>query len=249
MRDPRRTDKELVAQYFGAKAPNRERIGCPDKSELTKLGRGLLDPADPLYDHVTGCPACFREAEAIRQSTGADARRRMWMVTGAAAAALLVGVFIFSRPAKPPADVVQTGPKSPPVVEPMPPKMDLPPASPPTKKATERPVAIVATLDLRAFTPARGTAPVASADTPRIRPQRQKLTLILPVASEPGSYTIRLMDSDLRPSSDTIGSAAVRDGRTILTLVLDASVKPGMYSLALKHEGDEWRLYPLEVRE
>jgi len=41
----------------------------------------------------------------------------------------------------------------------------------------------------------------------------------------------------------------LKDGRTVLSISLDASVNPGLYQLALQREGEDWRPYPLEIRD
>lgn len=248
--DPR-SNREAITRYFTNKPSNAERIGCPERAILVKIGRGELPPADSWYNHLTACPECFREAEMIAaQAEAAKARRWRWTI-GAAIAASVIGAALLWRPVPSPSPTnIATAPNTSSSVPAStktqePPKMvEVAP-----KEPSKRSVAVLATLDLRGFAIIRGDQKGSGGGSPRIRPIEQRLNLILPVASEPGPYRIRLLDADLIAAREARGTAVINNGRTLLTVVLDASVKPGIYTLGLQHEGGEWRLYPLEVRD
>ena len=247
--DPR-SNREVITRYFTNKPSNSERIGCPGRAILVKIGRGQLPPADAWYNHLTACPECFREAEMIA-AQAAKARRWQWTIGAAAIAASVIGVAILWRPVPSPTpENIATTPKTSTAV-PASSKAQEPPKTVEVapKEPSKRGVVILATLDLRGFGIIRGDQKGSSGGSPRIRPIEQRLNLILPVASEPGPYRIRLLDADLLTAREATGTAVINNGRTLLTLVLDASVKPGIYTLGLQHEGGEWRLYPLEVRD
>lgn len=247
--DPR-SNREAINRYFTNKPSNAERIGCPERAILAKIGRGQLPPADAWYDHLTACPECFREAEMIA-AQATKARRWRWTIGAAAIAASVIGVAILWRPVPTPTpENLATSPKTS-TAAPASTKAQEPPKTVEVapKGPSKGSVAVLATLDLRGFGIIRGDQKGASGGSPRIRPIEQRLNLILPVASEPGPYRIRLLDADLIAAREAKGTAVINNGRTLLTLVLDASVKPGIYTLGLQHEGGEWRLYPLEVRE
>ena len=246
------SDREAITRYFTNKPSNAERIGCPEKAILVKIGLGQLPPADPWYTHLTACPECFREAELIA-AQAAKARQWRLAIGAVAIAASVIGVALLWRPVpSPKPENIATTPKTP-AATPAPasakaqepPKMvEMAPKAP-----SKRGVVVLATVDLRGFGIIRGDQKGASGGSPRIRPVEQRLNLILPVASEPGSYRIRLLDADLIAAREATGIAVINNGRTLLTLVLDASVKSGIYTLGLQHEGGEWRLYPLEIRD
>lgn len=228
-------DRELAARYFRATNPNKDRTGCPDVSVLDQIASGSLEPVSPWYDHLTVCAACFTQAEELKN---ARLRHSRWALAAAIAASVLLAAFVWWRFATThelEAGQVTTAPPAPP------------------ERANERPkerapVAALAIVDLSAFTVARGTETSGIA-VPRIRPILQRLNLILPIASEAGTYKVRLLDRDLKKATETTGTAVLKDGRTVLSITLDASVSPGLYQLALQHGGEDWRPYPLEIRD
>lgn len=246
--DPR-SNREAITRYFTNKPSNAERIGCPERAILVKIGRGELPPADSWYNHLTACPECFREAEMIA-AQAAKARRWRWTIGAAIAASVIGGAILWRAvPSPSPTQIAtshNTSTSAPPTTntQELPKMVEVAP-----KEPSKRSVAVLATLDLRGFAIIRGDQKGSGGGSPRIRPIEQRLNLILPVASEPGPYRIRLLDADLIAAREARGTAVINNGRTLLTVVLDASVKPGIYTLGLQHEGGEWRLYPLEVRD
>lgn len=248
--DPR-MQREAITQYFTNKPSNKERIGCPERAILVRIGRGQLDPADAWYNHLTACPECFQEAELIR-AQAAKRRRWGWTIGTAAIAASVIGAVFLWRPMPLPTheDIATTQKKSTTAPAPAPTKAQEPARIVETapKEPSKRSVAVLATVDLRGFGIIRGDQG-STGGLPHIRPIEQRLRLILPVASEPGPYRIRLLNTDLITVREATGTALINNGRTLLTLLLDASVTPGDYTLGLQHEGGEWRLYPLKISE
>src|SRR4051812_31975188 len=93
-------DRDLVARYFRAKNPNKERVGCPDLSVLEQIASGSLEPGSPWYDHLTNCAACFLQTEELKRSSDSARRRRVrWALAGAIAAGVLLAVFVWWRSA------------------------------------------------------------------------------------------------------------------------------------------------------
>lgn len=243
-------DRDLVARYFRAKNPNKERVGCPDLSVLEQIASGSLEPGSPWYDHLTNCAACFLQTEELKRSSDSARRRHVrWAVGVAIAASVLLAVLVWWRSAA--GKELEAGPVRGPEVQQ--PKSTAPVPAPPPERAEVRPketakVVALAIVDLSAFAVARG-AETSGVAIPRIRPIEQRMNLLLPVASEVGKYNIRLLDRDLKRARETTGVAVLKDGRTVLPIILDASVNPGLYQLALQHEGEDWRLYPLDVKD
>lgn len=253
-------DRELVAKYFRDKlTSSTERIGCPERSVLEEIAAGKLPPSSPWYDHLTACGGCFREAEQIRvELRTTRVRSRSWGVA-AVAAALVLGVGMLwwsSRPGARPSNPTRAGQPPPPAPKEPAPKERVeapPPTPPPSSPAPKRPRtdpegAVLAVLDLSAFSLARGKQAEEPKTNPSIRAAQQRLHIILPVASEPGRYHVKLLDKDLRTLRETYGAATVKGGRSILNVALNAGVAPGLYQLALQWENEDWRLYPLEVK-
>ena len=248
-------DRDLVARYFRAKNPNKDRVGCPDLSVLQQIASGSLDPGSPWYDHLTNCAACFLQTEELKRSSDSARRRRSrWALAAAIAAGVLLTVFVWWRSAA--GKELEAGPvRGPEVQQPKSttPAPSPPAPAPPPERAEVRPkeaakVIALAIVDLSAFSVARGTE-TSGMPTPRIRPIEQRMNLLLPVASEIGKYNVSLLDRNLKMIRETTGVAILRDGRTVLAITLDASVNPGLYQLALQHEGEPWRLYPLDVKD
>ena len=73
--------------------------------------------------------------------------------------------------------------------------------------------------------------------------------MILPVGFEPGDYEVQLLDSELRSRASAIGAATSENFVTSLQTTLDlSSVSRGPYQLAVRRTGQEWQLFPAEVR-
>jgi hypothetical protein len=104
-------------------------------------------------------------------------------------------------------------------------------------------------LDLRNYSVSR-----TDEQTPKQQPVRLvrgslNLTILLPVGSEPGPYDAQLLDSSLRSLASTSGQARIEDFVTTLPTTMDLrSVPSGTYQLALRHQGDDWRLFPALVK-
>jgi hypothetical protein len=78
---------------------------------------------------------------------------------------------------------------------------------------------------------------------------RVALTMLLPVGSEPGPYDIQIRDSQLISRAPSRGEAEFRDKMTTLRCSLDlGALSAGTYQLAIRHNGDDWQLFPAQVR-
>jgi hypothetical protein len=71
---------------------------------------------------------------------------------------------------------------------------------------------------------------------------------VLPIGSEAGHYEIRLLDESLQPRAHSAGDATIRNGQTRVQASLDLrNLTQGAYQLALRREGQSWRMYPARV--
>jgi hypothetical protein len=78
---------------------------------------------------------------------------------------------------------------------------------------------------------------------------RLKATILLPVGSEPGDYEVQILDADLKSRATSTGRAPIVDYVTTLVTTLDTSaLPPGSYQLALRRQGEDWRLFPAQLR-
>ena len=206
--------------------PNPDRVGCPPREVLRALSRRERPIDDPGYEHISNCSPCFREFRALQQARAAElqARRRFWSLVAAATVVILAsatGWFLFA-PSRTGDRHDETAPQA----------------------------AVLQTLiDLQKFTVTRGEQAAAQPPAPTIAAARHKLTVLLPIGTQPGRYEMRMVDAEQRSKASTSGDALIRNYVTTLEAQLDiSSVPQGEYRLALRREGDDWHFYPIVVR-
>lgn len=108
---------------------------------------------------------------------------------------------------------------------------------------------VLAQLDLRPYAIMRGEP--QTVDKPQLRLQRGRvmLTLLLPTGSEPGSYEIEIRDSGAAPQLSARGHADLRNHVTTIEVTVSTeSLSPGTYQLAVRHVGNDWQLFPVEIQ-
>lgn len=201
--------------------PNPTRQGCPSRDVLVALSRRERPIEDPAYEHLLDCSPCYVEVRDLQRShVMTDRPAQRWWVAVATAAVVVIamGAWWFTAGRN---------------------------ASPAT---TGSPAVMQVTLDLRPYTVTRSpTAP--DAPQPLELPRGPvELTLLLPVGSEPGSYDVQVLDSDLRSRGEAIGTAAIVDFVTTLSVRLNLQLAPGYYQLAVRRQGDSWRRFPVVLR-
>jgi hypothetical protein len=224
------TAEDEIDLVLGHANPNPTRDGCPPQEVLLALARRERPIDDPAYNHLIKCSPCYREVRALQQSAGVQPRAtprspRWWRA--AAAAVLILGVagawFLLSRPDR-----------------------SLPAAGSPE---VSKPVEVGAQVDLRKYTVARSDEKQAEPGPVSLPRARVKLTLLLPVGSDPGRYEVQVLDSNLVSKVSAVGEAEIRNYITTLEATLDIGVlPPGAYQLALRRHGEDWRLFPARVR-
>ena len=212
--------------------PNPERSGCPPRDTLMGLGRRTQQLGDPAYEHLVRCSPCYREFRALQQERQtAPVAHGVWTgsrwIAVAAIVVLTAGLagswFYIANRAVPPAPLSDS-------------------ALPPTEvRITE--------LDLRKFAVTRSAQGEAQA-APVILPiGLVDLKLLMPVGSEPGAYDIQLLDANLESKASARATGEIRDYVTTIGARLDLRpLAPGAYQLAVRRQGDDWRLFPARVQ-
>jgi hypothetical protein len=125
---------------------------------------------------------------------------------------------------------------------------------PGTTPATDAParatsVEARANWDYRKYTVTRSDAS-QSEFPPLLLPRGpERVTIRLPVGFLPGEYEVQLLDADLRSRAAAKGVAAMRDYVATIETTIDVSGLPaGTYQVAVRREGESWRMFPAELR-
>ena len=105
-----------------------------------------------------------------------------------------------------------------------------------------------AELDLRPYAVTRGVASRGDLPPLTLPRGRTTLTLLLPTGSEPGPYEVQVLDSNLASKAAAVGAATLQDHITALRVPIDASSLTGPYHLAVRRTGDQWQMFPIEVK-
>jgi hypothetical protein len=103
-------------------------------------------------------------------------------------------------------------------------------------------------LDLRPYAVTRGIGQRGDLSPLAVPHGRATLTLLLPTGSEPGRYEVQVLDSNLTSKAAAVGSATLQDHVTTLRVSIDASSFTGQYQLAVRRTGDQWQMFPIEVK-
>jgi hypothetical protein len=227
-RTPEFKPEDEIDELFSRANLNPSRVGCPPRDVLIALARKQRPITDPAYEHLAKCSACYREFRGFQQSfSGPSWSTRWWLV---AAALLIIAVggslwFAF-------------GPRASPIARPR----------VPTRGEEPLPEQTVQ-VDLRQYSVTRNEQQKHDIGPVVLMRGRLDATILLPVGSEPGDYEVQLLDSNLRSRASSLGHAEIREFVTTLRAMLDlGSLDPGMYQLALRHQGEDWRMFPAEVK-
>jgi hypothetical protein len=216
-----------VAAAIKADFPNPERCGCPDAETVRSLAqrRIPLSQTGDLVDHIATCAPCFDAYSRVRR------RRRIVRVIGP----VVVGIICFTALALL---------SSPHRVPPTQPRQQLLANLPPVPV---RPV----TLDYRLTSPTRSPdLQVRAGKALRLPRGILDLTILLPVGTEDGEYSIELRTSGTQAVVHVSGPAKWDGHAVILATRVDIrQVAAGVYTLALRKDGASWRTYRVIVEE
>lgn len=224
---PKEDEFKPIEDMLAHANPNPQRIGCPAHEELKALALRERAADDPLYAHVSQCSPCYVAIRELQNKYGVTVEqnpRGVWPWLAVAAALLCMvagGAWYFTK-----SQVAQ-----PPLI---------------AKSQISLPSTI---LDLRPYSVVRSDNNPASSAPLAMGRGRQNVTLVLPVASADGQYSLKLLDSNLSPRMTSNPTARLVDGVTSIGTELDFTDVPvGRYTLALKREPEDWRYFPLVVR-
>ena len=103
-------------------------------------------------------------------------------------------------------------------------------------------------LDLRQYAVPRSDEKQGDRKPLHLPRGRLSVTILMPVGSEPGSYEIQVLDSELKSRASATGRAEIRNYITTLQGTIDLnSLAPGTYQLALRRRGEDWQLFPARI--
>ena len=225
----RRQEKRLLraaAAAIKTEFPNPERCGCPESTAVRSLAqrRIPLSEAGDLVDHIATCAPCFDVYTRSR------CRRRAVQLGGpilAFVVCIIVLALLWPHRASP-------LPIHPPLIA------ELPPV--PMRKAT---------IDYRGTSPTRSAeSQYRPGEVPRLPRAVVDLSILLPIGTEDGAYSVELRASSTRPVIHVNGTAKW-DGRaeTLATRVDLRQLVTGEYTLALRKDGSSWRTYRVILEE
>ena len=216
-----------IDEVFSRANPNPDRVGCPPRETLARLAQRQQPIADPAYEHLAKCSPCFREFRALQEGLAhvpARAEGRRWLLAGVAASialALSAGWWLIARQASVPESQTTSVAPS---------------------------VQLRAEVDLRRFAVLRSEQTQGEVEPVSLPRGSADLVILLPTGSEPGPYDVQLLDGDLRSRADAKGTAAIEDFVTTLRVRMDlGQLAVGRYQLAVRREGDSWRMFPAVV--
>jgi len=214
---------EAASEAIKTGFPNAERLGCPESTALRAIAQRHLSVLDieDVVDHIATCAPCFAEYSRHR-------RRHLLKRRGGLALVCVTGVLAsgmawhFQR-------------------------MNRVPEKQPVARQTIDPV-LAATLDFRDRTVQRSAEAQRRPEpkTPHLRRARLKLTILLPIGTEEGAYTVQFWTANNQPVANETGTT-VWDGsaETLSTSIDLRNLPPGKYMLALRASNAEWYTYRL----
>jgi hypothetical protein len=104
------------------------------------------------------------------------------------------------------------------------------------------------TADLRNGAPTRGSRQASPGTTLTLSRDLVQLTLILPVGSEPGRYTVRVLRGTGQVVAAATADAAIVNFATTLTAELDLrALEPAVHKLEIRRAGEHADSYPALV--
>ncbi len=211
-------------ELFRNANPNPERVGCPPREVLEELTRHERTIDDPWFDHLAQCSPCYEEFQALHVEAEKRAfGRRMWIAAAAVALIAFCGWWLFR--------LTRT----------------VEPERREARDDAPREV-MMATLDLRGYSPLRGEGPIPGQVALLIPSETGRLRVLLPVGAEPGRYDVEFRAGDGRTLVSTTGDASILDFVTTLDADVDLAVlAAGSYRLALRHEQESWREYAVII--
>jgi hypothetical protein len=217
--------QHLLQQAVLNNYPNPERNGCPGTSVVRGVAQRQVPIRDAYWEHVTHCSPCFQEFLELRNEFVANrarlVRRNRIVLASALVVAGIVGAVIWRGASRPIAPIT-------------------------TAEATSQ-------VDMRPFSVTRGESnnPQQSEKYAGVLSRnRVRLSIILPVGAEEGTYEVRLMDNDLKQViASGKAPASFADHTLRLAITFDLTdVPPGPYEIASRRDGGGWMTSPVLIK-
>ena len=201
---------------------NADRMDCPSSEaiEAVVVRRFSHPDFDDTVDHIAMCAPCLEVYNRRRQRH--RFRQRSGWAAGFAALLLLGLVWTYlNREHRPEHEVAKRTPTPP----------------------------VVATLDYSSWTTERSASPSApKRETPKVARARLALTLLLPIGTEDGPYTVRVLSASGEVVAEASGVARWTGKAERLDINLDLSWLPSAaYTLTIQSSGMSERAYPVLV--
>jgi hypothetical protein len=223
------TPENEIDLVFSRANPNPTRAGCPPRDILEALARREIPIDDPRWRHLGECSPCYREVRAVQQAAGErregfEQPRRWWRAAAAALVVVSVAVvwYLWSRSEK---------------------------RAQRSETARSIPAEVTANVDLREQTVVRSQEKQLELEPVSLPHGRLRLTIQLQPGSEPGAYEIQVLDRNLRSLASATGAGEIRDSVTTVGTILDVTaLAPGSYQLAVRRQGEDWRLFRAVLR-
>ena len=220
-----RTENRLVRAASDAVKrvyANPERIDCPGSEGIQAVVvRKLSHPNfDDIVDHIAMCAPCLEECNRRRRRY--RFQRHCRTVAGVAAL-LLLGLLLWRN---------------------YPGRHQLPKEQ--LAKETLMPP-VAAALDYSAWTAERSASRLPqNPETPRLARERLALTLLLPIGTEDGSYSVQILSASGEIVAHATGIATWTGGAEKLNVNLDLTVlSAGAYIIAIRPADGSPRTYPV----
>ena len=214
--------EDEIDEVFARANPNPARTGCPGKDVLRSAARKALPIDHPVFEHLAGCSACYREFRQLQQPVRVPSSRVRPALAAAAVVLMAVaGATYFGR------DRV----------------VGLP-SDPQTNVGTQRLL-----IDYQGESTTRSEAGDPARKSVTVPRANLEATIVLPVGSEPGQYELRLLDGAKRSRLAKEAAATLKEFAVRVAVNLDLrSLPSGAYTLEIRRTGEDWDPHPLVIR-
>ena len=220
----RRMEKQLIkmaGEALRANCRNAERIGCPGPAAVGAVVRRRLEyPSfDDIVDHIATCAPCFEEYNRQRRR---QRLRNAGLLLLSCVGLLALGLLWRHGPAERP--------------------------YPRESAAKQSPApALTATLDYRNWTTERSEqSRPRPTEPPHLTRGRFDLTIMLPIGTEDGSFTVQFRNNNNESVAEVTGTATWNGTAEALKIRADLrNVPAGSYTVAIQSRNSSVRLYPL----
>jgi len=221
---PSRVEKRLIkvaGEAIRRHCSNPERIGCPGSGAVgAVVGRRLEFPHfGDVVDHIATCAPCFEEYNRRRQR---QRLRNAGLVLLSCVGLLGLGLLWRHGPAERPYSRESAAKRAPAPV-------------------------LTATLDYRNWTTERSEqSRPRTTEPPHLTRGRFDLTIMLPIGTEDGSFTVQFRNNNNESVAEVTGTAIWNGTAEALKIRADLrNVPAGSYTVAIQSRNSSVRRYPL----